>query len=366
MPTPPAYQGPATYIGNYNLRGACPTCNKHLFVDGSPQQYTQQRTGIWRYMVGAINPGLVEIHMSNAFNGSVTGQPTSAPRWGGYIVLADSPQRDNHDADRQVVALGWRLAQGATTASGNWQLCALVPGSNGDFAMKATYCSSVTWPTSTWVKVSIELNWDNQNMTVWYRNQQSNGDYLPDKPTRMLFQIPFFNKQATSIAEMEVWVNQPGMQFYVDNINFCNAAGGAAYQPVTRDMAVQTSQSLLLQSISGKLDLSWSRTNAHTTFSQTSNFRLKGGDTSKINLLDIAKVTDSFQNWKVTLPLNPAPVLYTLKEASYLFPDTVVNGINQRDEMKRAIAMFLVEPEIGEIIYNTSPDAQTPDYINPK
>lgn len=66
------------------------------------------------------------------------------------------------------------------------------------------------------------------------------------------------------------------------------------------------------------------------------------------------------------MALNPAPVLYTLKEISYLFPDREVAGINQRAEMKRAIAMFLVEPEVGEIIYNTSPDDKTPDYINPK
>lgn len=84
------------------------------------------------------------------------------------------------------------------------------------------------------------MNWDKQNMTVWYRTQQPSGDYLPDKPIRLFYQIPFFNAQATSIAKIETYVNERGMQFYLDNINFCNAAGGAAYQPVTRDMAVKS------------------------------------------------------------------------------------------------------------------------------
>jgi len=365
MPVPPAWQGPTTNIGNYNLRSACPTCGKQLFVDGSSQQFVQQRTGIWRYMVGAINPGLIEFHMSGSFNGSIAGSPTSSVKWGGFVVFADAPQRDNHAADRQVLVFGSRLLAGSTPGASQWQLCVLVPGSGGAFAYSPNYCSTTTWPSSTWVKISAELNWDGQNMTIWYRNQQANGDYAPDKPTRLLFQIPFYNKQATSISKIETFVFDKGMQFYLDNINFCNAAGGAAFQPVTRDMAVQTSQSLLLQSISGKLDLAWSRTNSKTTFSQTSNYRLKGGDTSKINLLDISKTTDSFQIWKTTLPLNPAPVLYTLKEVSYLFPDLEVKGINQRAEMRRAIAMFLVEPEVGEIIFNTVADAKTPDFVNP-
>jgi len=66
------------------------------------------------------------------------------------------------------------------------------------------------------------------------------------------------------------------------------------------------------------------------------------------------------------LALNPAPILYTLKEISYLFPNEVVKGVNQRKEMNRAIALFLAQPEVGEIIYNTSPDEKTPEYVNPK
>jgi len=366
MPTPPAYQGPSTYVGNYNLRTACSTCNKHLFIDGSSQQYTQHRTGIWEYTTGAYNPGLFDLHISASFNGSVAGSPVTSNKWGGFFIIADSPQRDNHDLDRQIMVLGMRLLQGSTTASAQWQLCVMAPGANGAFAYQPSWCSSQTWSSSTWIKVSAQLNWDNQNFTLWYRTQQSNGDYLPDQPRRLFFQLPFFNKQATSISKMEIYVMQPGMQFYVDNLTPCNPAGGTSFAPVTRDTAVSMSQSLLLQSISGKLDFAWSRTNSKTTFSQTSNYRLKGGDTSKIDLLDISKKKDSFQEWKVTLPMNPAPVLYTLKEISWLFPDLDIKGVNQRAEMKRAIAMFLVEPEVGEIIYNTAPDDKTPDYINPK
>jgi len=337
---------------------ACTNCLTSLGIDGSVQEFNGYRKGVWRYLT-ATNPGLVEFMVSaNNNNGS---SPFVAGNWNGVVAMSDVPQVGNHAQDRHVFVLALRNVAGF-----QWQACMLVPGNGGAYAMNPSLCSSVTLVSGNWWKFSLQINWDYQNFTVWYRPQQGNREYLVDQPIQLFREVPFYNKQASSIAMVETYVVNKGAQFFVDTLTYCNAAGGAAYQPVTRDTAVTMSQSLMLQSISGRLDFNFQRTHSATTFEQTSNFRLKGGDTSKIDLLDLAKKTDSFQQWKVTLPQNPAPVLYTLKEISYLFPDKDVKGINQRKEMFRAISLFLTQIEVGEIIYNTSPDEKTPNYVNVK
>jgi len=252
------------------------------------------------------------------------------------------------------------MATKQTNAAGNFQVCFLVP----NFAQQINYCSTQTWPVSTWIKISVQVFWDGRNMTVWYHPQLATGDF-DTNPIRLFKGIPFYNSQITGVSKVEAYVYNPNVKFFLDEVNLCNDAGGSPYQPVSADTAVQMSQSLMLQSISGHVDFDFQRTHSTTTFSQTSNFRLKGGDTSKIDLLDLAKTTDSFQDWKETIAENPAPVIYVLKEVSYLFPNVVVGGYNQRDEMYNAVATFLTTVEDGEIIYNTSPDEAAPDKINP-
>ena len=59
--------------------------------------------------------------------------------------------------------------------------------------------------------------------------------------------VPFYNPKSTGISKVETFLFSPNTQLFVDTINFCNDAGGAAYQPVTQDTAIQMSQSLMLQ-----------------------------------------------------------------------------------------------------------------------
>jgi len=327
-----------------------------LYLDGSSQTFQQHRSGIYRTGFGSLNPKLIEISIATAINS--TNPPTPvAGTFGGHVIFEEYTDINNYQSDRQVIVMGIKYIDNA----GNWVLCFEVP----TFAQAAQWCTSKSWGSSVWVKFSMQLYWDNQNITVWYHNMTSTGDF--DQNPIILFRgMPFYNPQASSIAKVETYIFGRNTKLFVDTINFCNDAGGAAYQPVTQDTAVQMSQSLMLQSISGKVDLSFSRQYSTTTFSQTSNFKLKGGDTTKIDLLDLAKTTDSFQQWKITIAQNPAPVFYVLKDIAYLFPNNTVNGVNQQDEMKNAIATYLVSFAETDIIYNTSPDADvSPGSKNP-
>ncbi len=96
--------------------------------------------------------------------------------------------------------------------------------------------------------------------------------------------------------------------------------------------------------MNGQIDFSFETSLGQYTFTQSSNYRLKGGDSSQVDLLDLRKVYNTFDVWKGTIIQNPAPVSFVLKKISSVFPDEVVNNVNRRDEMsfgKEFIFMWL-------------------------
>jgi hypothetical protein len=93
---------------------------------------------------------------------------------------------------------------------------------------------------------------------------------------------------------------------------------------------------------------------------------LRGGDSSKVDLLDLRKVTDTFEIWKRTITNNPAPVGYTLREISTLFPDDEYYfGVSAREIMHSAIDDFLSSEKVTDILVENTPDAGNANPISP-
>jgi len=105
---------------------------------------------------------------------------------------------------------------------------------------------------------------------------------------------------------------------------------------VTNQQALAGATATFQSSVSGTSDFSLSNSQQKTQFSQTSNWKLAGGDSNLVNLLDTRESADAVKIWKPSIIYNPVPVQYRLRSMATLFEDTFV-----RQQVKNAIAVYL-------------------------
>jgi len=204
-----------------------------------------------------------------------------------------------------------------------------------------------------WYNILLLVNWANTNFDFWVRYTDGT---LPEYQ-RLYQAIPFIDPDAQSFSQINFYNNQQGTISNAAELRFCNSAG-TQYVPVTKQTAVQTSISKFRQTVNGQVDFNFQQSLGQYTFSQSSNYQLKGGDSSQVDLLDLRKLYNTFEVWKGTIIENPAPITYVLKKISSLFPDEEVDGINQRDQMSFAIDQYLLSTETTDIIIDNSPDLE--------
>jgi len=109
---------------------------------------------------------------------------------------------------------------------------------------------------------------------------------------------------------------------------------------MTTHAAVASTSAKFKQVVSGKVDTAHINSYSKFTIRQSNHWKLKGGKSEMVDLLNFGNPTDVFEAWKVTIEENPAPVLFTLKEISSFFPDEEVEGLNRREVVKHAIKQF--------------------------
>jgi hypothetical protein len=223
-----------------------------------------------------------------------------------------------------------------------------------------------------WITYKLLINWETYKTDLWIKRQIPSAKWVLTN----LRDVPLmFDK--TGIDRIDLWnfkANSGRTLF--DSMYFCNNAGGAKYQPVSKNAAVQKANSNMKQLITGDLDFAFEKRATSRKIQETSNYKVKGGDTSIVDLLNLRAKGETFRDWKASIPRNPAPVSFTLREISALFPKDPIQvtaglassgnkrqevplesvTIVPREEMRKAIAAFLVTVEEGEIIYPTAAD----------
>jgi hypothetical protein len=205
--------------------------------------------------------------------------------------------------------------------------------------------------TGIWFKVILNINWNSKTFDFWVKFFDTTVPSLQ----RLQADIPFMNPNAARMSKINLYNNNVGTFAHFDELRFCNDQG-SQYVPVTRQSAVQSSVSRFRQTVNGQIDFSFETSLGQYTFTQSSNYRLKGGDSSQVDLLDLRKVYNTFDVWKGTIIQNPAPVSFVLKKISSVFPDEVVNNVNRRDEMSFAIDQYLLLMDTTSIIVDNNPD----------
>jgi hypothetical protein len=187
-------------------------------------------------------------------------------------------------------------------------------------------------------------------LTFWVRVVNPDGLWK-----RIAKKIDFWDKAAFKMNQIFVYNLVAPVYSFWDNFLACNPYGGSPPAPVSQKAAVQVAQSKFRQTVNGAIDFNFQEQFGSYSFSQTSNFRLKGGDSSKVHLLDIRKAYNTFEVWKGTIMVNPAPVNFILKKISHIFEDIEVNGVNHRDETSYAIDEFL-KTQDATILVERNPD----------
>jgi len=203
-----------------------------------------------------------------------------------------------------------------------------------------------------WYNILLVIDWTNKKFDFWVRYTDPSS---PIGLQQVYAGIPFISSDVQYFSQFNIYNNAQGTIANVAELRFCNPLG-TMFVPVTRQSAVQTSVARFKQTVNGQVDFSYESTLGQYTFSQSSNYRLKGGDSSQVDLLDLRKLYNTFEVWKGTIIVNPAPVTFVLKKISSLFPDQFVNGVNQRDQMSFAIDQYLTTTQVTDIIIDNDPD----------
>jgi len=204
-----------------------------------------------------------------------------------------------------------------------------------------------------WYNIILLFDWTNKQFDFWVKYTDGTQPALQ----RLYQAIPFIDPDVQRFSQINIYNNQQGTISYTAELRFCNDQG-TQFVPVTRQTAVQTSISKFRQTVNGQVDFTFEQSLGQYTFSQSSNYRLKGGDSSQVDLLDLRKLYNTFEVWKGTIIQNPAPITFALKKISSLFPDEAVKGINQRDQMSFAIDQYLQTVATTDIIIDNNPDSR--------
>jgi hypothetical protein len=214
----------------------------------------------------------------------------------------------------------------------------------------------VPFQRDQWYKIILAINWTapgQPTIDMWV-------DYnliaaFPAPKIRFAGSYKFWDRTVSTLSQLNIYHYDVAVGLF-DQMSFCNPSDRPSTVPVNRAYAVQSTTAKFRQSINGQIDFKFENQFGSYTFEQSSNYRLKGGDSSKVDLLDLRKAVDTFETWKGTIMNNPAPVNFVLKKISHMIPDELVNGVNRRDAMSDAIDEFLKIKEIDSIIVDRSPD----------
>lgn len=335
---------------------ACGDCNGYFFINGSSQQFNKHMVGAFGKTDAVYKPQLITVNIRAS---SLGGGPTpNQPQWMSNIVIVDEGVSATKDDDKILLAFGMKRMNGSTTAAA---MCLFAP----DFAERTQQCSGPIFLMNTWYKISFKVDWTTQKMELWVSNKNT-GQGIYFDPVRILVNVPFYDSRVTGVSKIDLY----GFSGYTtwslyDSLFFCNGAQQGAVTAVTEETAVATSTAHFRQQFLGRIDFQFFTSNSKTSFRQTYQSKLRGGDTSKVDLLSVDKKVESIQAWKRTIAKNPAPVVFTLKPISSLIPSTLFNGINMREQFEIATQYFLSDLESTQIPINASPDDKAPNFVNP-
>jgi len=311
---------------------ACSDCGNFLTIDSRAQEFTRLYKGMKADFVSS-RPQLITFR-------SRTDIPASNGLAHNDIVfLDDGADRTSTDDDKFIFHF---------YHYSNYMLIY-----NGDKWWQTQFNASY------WYEVNIVVNWDTTTIDWWLRQWADSN--TPRAWTSVQQGIPFTNAKASGISSAFVFSYGAGSVSHFDEIKFCNSVSGPKYVPVSTTTAIQAATAKFRQTVNGKLDYSFEQSFSSYSFSQSHNYRLKGGDSSIVNLLDLRKTTDTFETWKLTVPQNPAVVSYTLQEVSSLVPDEEFDQINIRNAMKAAVRGFLRDVQVRDILVDSSPDDPNSD-----
>jgi len=105
---------------------------------------------------------------------------------------------------------------------------------------------------------------------------------------------------------------------------------------VSRQEALNGATKQFTSQISGRVDFGTEKTTKNLTFSSSSNWKLYGGDSNLVNLLDSRNSSTAILVWKQSITENPVAVQYRLREVSTLFDDPTL-----RQQLEQAVDVFL-------------------------
>jgi len=120
---------------------------------------------------------------------------------------------------------------------------------------------------------------------------------------------------------------------------------------LTTQEALAGATSTFQESLSGSSDFSLTSSKKKTQFSSSSDWRLSGGDSSLVNLLDTRQASTAIKLWKSSIASNPVPIQYRLRNIATLFDDPFL-----RTQMEAAVAIYLTfdTNDILRIGFNTT------------
>jgi hypothetical protein len=105
---------------------------------------------------------------------------------------------------------------------------------------------------------------------------------------------------------------------------------------VSRQEALNGATKQFTQQITGRIDFGLEKTTKNLTYQSSSNWKLYGGDSNLVNLLDSRNSSAAILVWKQSITENPVAVQYRLREVSTLFDDPTL-----RQQLEQAVDVFL-------------------------
>jgi len=121
---------------------------------------------------------------------------------------------------------------------------------------------------------------------------------------------------------------------------------------VSAQDALAAATSTFSAQLNTKVDFGLQKTSKSTQIRSTANWRLDGGDSSLVNLLDTRSASDTIKQWKSTIPENPVPVTYRLRNIATLFDDAVL-----RQQVAYAVDLYLLRDTSDVIRIDFSPSS---------
>lgn len=111
---------------------------------------------------------------------------------------------------------------------------------------------------------------------------------------------------------------------------------GNAKSTVTTTEALDQANRNFQQQLSGSVQFGLENVDETINFQSTSQWRLLGGDSNLVNLLDSSDASTTIKTWKSTITMNPVPVAYRLRDISTLADDEEL-----RDRIAAAVQLYL-------------------------